>query len=319
LSLKSRIRVGVVGVGYLGRAHARIYSELEGVELVGVSDTDKGRAMEVARLTGSRPFFDYSGFFGKVTAVSIVVPTALHYKVAMDFLNNGIDIFIEKPITANLKDAEDLIRVAKEKGLILQVGHIERFNPGYIALQRLVRRPIFIDAQRLSPFTDRGTDVDVSLDLMIHDIDIVLSLVGSSIKEIKASGLSILTPLIDIANARIEFENGCVANLTASRVSQGKTRRLKIFEPETLLTLDYQSAEVTLNKKVSEDGRPLLKSTHIKVDKGEPLSEELRAFIGSVRRRSKPIVSGMEATEALRVALKISEIIKKPVATRADI
>lgn len=309
--MSDTIKVGVIGVGYLGRSHARIYSELEGVELVGVSDIDKGRSIEVARLTCSKPFLDYSELFEKVDAVSIVVPTALHYKVASDFISKGIDIFIEKPITDNLRDAEDLIKRAKEKDLILQVGHIERFNPGYIALRGLVQRPRYIESQRLSQFTDRGTDVDVSLDLMIHDIDIILSLVNSRIKEIKASGISVITPLIDMANARIEFENGCVANLTASRISQGKIRRLKVFEPEISLTLDYQSYEVIVNKKVSEDGKPLLRSTHIKPDKGEPLKDEIRAFISSVKKRSKPIVSGIEATEALKVALKISEIINE--------
>lgn len=308
--MSDKIKVAVIGVGYLGRAHARVFSELEGIELVGVSDTDKGKAEEVARQTGSRPFLDYSELFGNVDAVSIVVPTELHHKVASDFLKEGIDIFIEKPIAADLNDAEDIVRTAKDKDLILQVGHIERFNPGYIALKGLVQRPRFIEAQRLSPFSDRGTDVDVSLDLMIHDIDIILSLVDSRIKEIKASGLSVLTPLIDMANARIEFEDGCVANLTASRISHGKTRRLRIFEPELSLTLDYQNHEVIVNKKVSENGKPLLRTTHIKPDKGEPLKDEIRAFIESAKKRLKPIVSGVEATEALKVALKVSEIIK---------
>lgn len=309
--MSDKLRIGVVGVGYLGKSHARIYSEMEDVALFGVSDIDKERAEDVARLTGSRPFVDYSELFGNVDAVSIVVPSGLHHKVASDFLRKGIDVLIEKPITDNLKDAEELVMIASEKDLILQVGHIERFNPCYIVLKDLVNRPWFIEAQRLSPFSDRGTDVDVSLDLMIHDIDIILSLVDSRIKEIKASGLSVLTPLIDMANARIEFETGCVANLTASRISHGKTRRLKIFEPELSLTLDYQNHEVIVNKKVSENGPPLLRTTHIKPDKGEPLKAEIGAFIESVRKRLKPVVSGIEATEALKVALKVSEIINE--------
>lgn len=305
-----KIRVGVVGVGYLGRLHARIYSELEDSHLVGVFDTNKEKAEEVSRLTQSTVFRDYSEMFGKVDAASIAVPTGLHYKVSSDFLKEGIDLLIEKPITATLEEAEDLVRNASKKGLVLQVGHIERFNPAFKAVEGLINKPKFMEAQRLSPFTERGTDVDVCLDLMIHDIDIILSLVASEIKEIKASGLSVLTPLIDMANARIEFENGCIANLTASRISYGKTRRLRIYESDISLTLDYQSHEVILNKKVYEDGKRSLRTTHIKPEKGEPLKDEIKAFIESARKRLKPIVSGVEATEALKVALMVSEMVR---------
>jgi predicted dehydrogenase len=315
LSIKSKIRIGVVGVGYLGRSHAKIFSDpefssRENIELVGVSDTEPARAEEVARQTGSKPFIDYSGLFGKVDAVSIVVPTSHHYKVASDFLNEGVDIFIEKPIASDLKEAEDIVRTARGKDLILQVGHIERFNSGYIVLKELVHRPRFIEAQRLSPFIDRGTDVDVTLDLMIHDIDIVLSLVNSDISEIKALGMPILTPRIDVANARIEFKNGCVANLTASRIYHGKTRRIRIFEEGTYLSLDYQTGEITAHRKISKDGRSTLDISHLRPEKGDPLREELKAFIKSVREGSEPIVSGKAGTEALKVALKVSEIIK---------
>lgn len=306
-----KIKVGVVGVGYLGMLHARIYSELEGVELTGVSDIDKARAEEAARHTASKPFFEYSELCGKVDAVSIAVPTGLHYKVASYFLNEGIDVFIEKPITENLKDAEDLVRKAKAKNLILQVGHIERFNPGYIVLRDIVKKPRFIEAHRLSPFVERGTDVDVTLDLMIHDIDIILSLVKDEISEIRATGMPILTPRIDIANARIEFKDGCVANLTASRIYHGKTRRIRIFEKGTYLSLDYQTSEVISQKKKLKDGRPFLEISHLKPEKGDPLKEELKAFIHSIRKRSKPAVSGLEATDALKVALRISEYINE--------
>ncbi len=307
--MSDRIKVGVVGVGYLGRTHARIYSEIEIVDLVGVADTDKGRAEDIARLTGSRPFVDYSELFGNVDAVSIAVPTGLHHKVAMDFLNEGIDILIEKPITDNLKDAEEMVRMAQEKAHILQVGHIERFNPGYIALKKVIHKPMFIEAHRLSPFTERGTDVDITLDLMIHDIDIILSFVNSDISETKATGMPILTPKIDIASARIEFKNGCVANLTAGRIFHGKTRRIRIFEEGTYLSLDYQTAEIIEHKKTMRDGRPVLDIRHVRPEKSDPLKEELKAFIQSVKKRTKPVISGIEATEALKVALKVSEII----------
>lgn len=309
--MSNKVKVGVVGVGYLGKTHARIYSELEGVNLVGVADTDKVRAEDAARHTGSIPFVDYSELFGNVDAVSISVPSGLHHKVAADFLKEGIDIFIEKPITDNLKDAENLVMIASGKNLILQVGHIERFNPGYIALKGLTNKPRFIEAQRLSPFTDRGTDVDVTLDLMIHDIDIVLSLVKSDIADIRATGMPMLTSRIDVANARIEFKNGCVANLTAGRIFHGKTRRIRIFEEDTYISLDYQTNEIIKHKKVSRGGISTLDISHLKPEKGDPLKEELKAFIQSVRRRTKPVISGIEATEALRVAIKISEIINE--------
>lgn len=306
-----KIKVGVVGVGYLGRLHAKIYSELEGVELACVSDIDKARAEEVARHTGSKPFFSHSELCGKVDAVSIAVPTGLHHQVASYFLNEGKDVFIEKPIAERLNDAEDLVRKAKAKNLILQVGHIERFNPGYCVLRDIVKRPRFIEAQRLSPFVERGTDVDVTLDLMIHDIDIILSLVKEEISDIRATGMPFLTSLIDISNARIEFKGGCVANLTAVRVSHGKTRRIRIFEEGNYISLDYQTSEVLSQKKIIKEGIPSLDINHLKPEKGDPLKEELKAFIHSVRKRSKPVVSGIEATEALKVVLRISEIINK--------
>lgn len=309
--LSEKIKVGVVGVGYLGKLHARIYSESEDVQLVAVADTDKGRAEDIARQTGSKPFVDYSELFGKVNAVSIVVPSCLHYRVASDFLNQGIDILIEKPITDSIADAEGLVRMAGDKDLILQVGHIERFNPGYIALKDLVHKPMFIDAQRLSPFTERGTDVDVTIDLMIHDIDIILSLVKSDISEIKATGMPMLTPRIDMASARIEFKNGCIANITAGRIFHGKTRRIRVFEEENYLSLDYQTTEIIEHKKKLKDGRPTQDIRHIKPEKFDPLKEELNAFIKSVRKRTKPVISGIEATEALKVALKVSEIINE--------
>ncbi len=309
--LSEKIKVGVVGVGYLGKLHARIYSESEAVQLVGVADTDKGRAEEIARQTGSKPFVDYSELFGKVNAVSIAVPSGLHYRVASDFLNQGIDILIEKPITDSIADAEGLVRMAGDRDLILQVGHIERFNPGYIALKGLVHKPMFIDAQRLSPFTERGTDVDVTIDLMIHDIDIILSLVKSDISEIKATGMPMLTPRIDMASARIEFKNGCIANITAGRIFHGKTRRIRVFEEENYLSLDYQTTEIIEHKKKLKDGRPTQDIKHIKPEKFDPLKEELNAFVQSVRKRTKPVISGIEATEALKVALKVSEIINE--------
>lgn len=309
--LSEKIKVGVVGVGYLGKLHARIYSESEDVQLVAVADTDKGRAEDIARQTGSKPFVDYSELFGKVNAVSIVVPSCLHYRVASDFLNQGIDILIEKPITDSIADAEGLVRMAGDKDLILQVGHIERFNPGYIALKDLVHKPMFIDAQRLSPFTERGTDVDVTIDLMIHDIDIILSLVKSDISEIKATGMPMLTPRIDMASARIEFKNGCIANITAGRIFHGKTRRIRVFEEENYLSLDYLTTEIIEHKKKLKDGRPTQDIRHIKPEKFDPLKEELNAFIKSVRKRTKPVISGIEATEALKVALKVSEIINE--------
>lgn len=309
----NEIRTGVVGVGYLGRHHARIYSKMPGVKLVGVVDILKDRADEIARACSTKPFYDYRELINKVDAVSIVVPTLLHHKVAIDFISNNIDILLEKPITTTIAEAEELIREAEGRNLILQVGHLERFNAAMMALAKIINGPRFIESHRLGPFADRGIDVDVILDLMIHDIDILLNLVNSEVSEIRAVGVPVLSPDIDIANARIEFKSGCVANVTASRISREKMRKIRIFQDDAYISLDYQGQELVVYKRVngSASEKAKIAMDRIEVEKGEPLQAELAAFIDSVKTRKRPLVSGHEGKEALEVALKVLGVIKR--------
>ncbi|MBI3753014.1 MAG: Gfo/Idh/MocA family oxidoreductase, partial [Deltaproteobacteria bacterium] len=227
-----RIKVAVVGVGYLGRFHAEKYAGIPEVELIGVVDADKKQVEAVASGLKTSAFHSYKDILSKdkVDAVSIVVPTSLHYSIAKDFLLHGIDVLLEKPITATLEQADDLVRIAKNKRAILQIGHLERFNAAVMAARGIVNNPLYIECHRLSPFPNRSTDVDVILDVMIHDIDIILSFVQSDIESIDAAGLAVLTNMADIANARLRFKNGCVANITASRVSKERVRKITLFQ-----------------------------------------------------------------------------------------
>lgn len=309
----NEIRTGVIGVGYLGQHHARIYSQMPGVKLVGVVDIKKDRADEMARTYSTTPFYDYKELIGRVDAVSIVVPTVLHHNVAMDFISNNVDILLEKPITTTIAEAEELIAEAEGKSLILQVGHLERFNAAMMALAKIINGPKFIESHRLGPFVGRGTDVNVILDLMIHDIDILLSLVNSEVEEIRAVGVPVLSSDIDIANARIEFKSGCVANVTASRISMDKMRKIRIFQGDAYISLDYQGQELVVYRRVNDGGleTPKITMERIDVEKGEPLQAELTAFINSVKARTRPLVSGLEGKKALEIVHKILGVIKK--------
>jgi predicted dehydrogenase len=304
------VKVGVIGVGYLGRHHARIFSELEGVELVCVCDMNGQRAEEISCAYGCNRFLKHSDMIGACDALSIVTPTTTHHKVAMECLGAGKDVFVEKPITEDLAEANALVEEAEGKGLILQVGHLERYNPAVIAAAELLREPRFFEAERLSPFLGRGTDVDVTLDLMIHDIDIVLSLVKSPLKDIRATGESIVTGKIDVAKAWLEFENGCKALLSASRLSQEKRRELKIFQKDSYITVDYQNQKVGHYVRKGQD----ISCNVITPEHREPLKEELRDFIHNVMTRERPQVSGREAAEALQVALRITAAIREAAA-----
>ena len=309
-----KVRVGVVGVGYLGQFHAEKYAKMEEVELVGVVDIDGPRAREIAKRYHTQPFFHHSDLFNQVQAVSVAVPTYLHHSITKDLFLHGIDVLLEKPIASTLEETDELIRLGESKGRIFQVGHLERFNGALLASKGMVQNPVFIESHRLGPFPGRGTDVHIVLDLMIHDIDIILNLVNSKVREIHAVGLSVLTPLLDIANARIEFENGCVVNLTASRVSKDKTRRTRIFQPEGTLTIDYLSQKVFFTKKViysEEKKNPELVTEEIPVIKADALEVEIHSFLQSVRDRKKVEVSGWDGKRALEVALQIIEKISK--------
>lgn len=305
------IRVGVIGVGHVGQHHARIYRELPGVELAGIADSDPAKLQEIRQLLDVPAFQDYRELFGRVDGISVAVPTHLHAPIARDCLERGIDVLVEKPLAETLKEAEELTDLAVRRGRILQVGHVERFNGAVRALNQIVKAPGFIECHRLSPFPQRGTDVDVVLDLMIHDIDIILSLVKSPVTQVNAVGVPVLTDRVDIANARLQFASGCVANVTASRVSVERVRKIRIFQQDTYISLDYASQEIALYRRLPPDPAshpprlPQIVREEVFVEKEEPLRLELRSFLSAVRNRSRPEVSGEEAVEALRVASQI--------------
>jgi predicted dehydrogenase len=313
------IAVGVVGVGYLGQYHAEKYSKIEGVELVGVVDVDPSRATEIASRVGSRPFFRHSDLFDRVQAVSIAVPTPLHHSITKEFFHHGIDVLLEKPVCCTLEEADELIAGAESKGLILQVGHVERFNGASLALQGKIRNPRFVESSRLSPFLKRATDIDVILDLMIHDIDLLLSWVDSEVKGLQAVGTPLLTPHLDIANARIEFENGCIANLTASRVSPEKLRKTHLFQPDGYFSIDYLSQKVFFSGRrfdPQEERIPESVTQEIPVRKIDSLEAEIQSFLQSVRSRKPAPVSGRDGRRALELALQISRMITQGITDR---
>jgi predicted dehydrogenase len=307
------VRVGVVGVGYVGQHHARIYSELSGVELVGIVDIDESRLKELGARHPVRLCRDYHDLLGGVDAVSVAVPTRLHYPIARKFLECGIDVLVEKPIAQSLTQADELVEIAKADERIFQVGHIERFNGAVKALKAIVKSPGFIECHRLGPFAARNTDVDVVLDLMIHDIDIILNLINSRVTAVSAVGVPVISDQVDIANARLQFESGCVANLTASRVSVERVRRIRIFQRDTFISLDYAEQEIAVYHRIPGEGdaapgtTPKIVKEDIFIDKAEPLRVELESFIECVRSRKRPLVSGEEGRDALKVASQIVE------------
>lgn len=301
------LRIGVIGVGYLGQHHARIFAELEHVELAGVSDMNTARADEIAVKHGCASVGDWKELVGQCDAVSIVTPTTTHHEIALACLKAGKDVFIEKPITESLEEARELISEADAGSRILQVGHLERYNPAVVAAAGLIHEPRFIEAERLSPFLGRGTDVDITLDLMIHDIDIVTGFVQSPVKSISATGDRVLTGKIDAAKAWLEFENGCKALITASRLATEKVRRLKVHQLDTYISVDYQTQEVRKYYK----GAGGIEFDVIRPESREPLKEELKDFVSCVLGRSCPRVSGREATQALEIVLQINEMLKQ--------
>ena len=301
-----KIRAGVVGVGHLGAIHAKVYSRLKNAKLACVCDCNLEKALEAGKKYRAAGVSDYEELFDKVNAASIAVPTSLHYNIAKDFLNHDIHVLIEKPITKTLSEADELIKIARERKLILQVGHIERFNSAVLAVEPFLKRPKFIECQRLGPFYKRGEDVGVVLDLMIHDIDIVLGLVEKDGVNTKAVGLSTISDYEDVANVRLTFEDGTIADITASRVTKDVVRKIRIFQEDSYISLDYLNQEAAIFKKTENR----IVKEKIKIKKGEPLKRELKSFIECVRANKRPIVSGIEGRRALQVALEILEKIK---------
>ena len=307
------VRTGVIGTGYLGKFHADKYSELIESELVGIVDTNYEAAQEISNRLNVPAFKNYEELFDKVDAVSIVVPTELHHKIAKDFLLNSIDVLVEKPMTTTLEEAEELIETAKKNKCVLQVGHLERFNAAVLALNNIIKQPLFIESHRLAPFKDRGTDVDVILDIMIHDIDIILNIVGSPVKSIHAVGVPVVSSeKNDIANVRLEFESGCVANVTASRISAKEMRKMRIFQHDAYLSIDYAAQQVEIYGKTDSDEHDTPQITYDQIDikQGDSLKEEIRSFLSAVESRSIPKVPGEAGKNALKVALKIVEQIE---------
>jgi predicted dehydrogenase len=301
------MKVAVIGVGHLGRHHARIYEEMEGTELAGVVDIRRERAEEIAQVHHTQAFTDYHELFGRVDAVSLAVPTVDHAQIGVNLLEHGIDVLVEKPLATSLEDARRLIETAARSGRILQTGHVERFNPVVMAAIEAATSPQFFEIHRLAAFSPRSLDIDVVLDLMIHDLDIVLHLVRSPVAEVRAVGIPILSSKADIANARVEFQNGCVANLTASRVSYEKTRKLRFFQPHDYISVDYATQTgIMVSLRM---GRVIERK--LEPANGEPLRIELESFVKSVQTRSAPAVSGEDGYRALELAIQINEAIAR--------
>lgn len=306
---EAKVKVAVIGVGHLGQHHARIYAELPGVDLAAVVDVSEARRREVAGRLQVLGVADYRALLGKVDGVSVAVPTANHHEIARAFLLAGSDVLVEKPITRTLAEADDLVAVAARAGRILQVGHSERYNGAVQALATQVKDPGFIEVHRMGPFPGRGTDVDVVLDLMIHDIDIILTLVKSPVTAVSAVGVPVVSDQVDIASARVEFASGCVANITASRVSGERLRKIRVFQRDTSFVLDYANQELHLFRQVAAEGtgKSRLARIEVPVARVEPLRQELLDFVASVRTRRPPMVSGEAGREAVALATQIIE------------
>jgi len=308
--MASPTRVGVVGVGYLGNIHAKIYANMDSVELVGVVDANLAAAEKVAAEYGCKAYATSEELIKHIDAVSIVVPTSLHLETAKPFLDAGIHMLMEKPLAPSYEESLKLVELAEKSGVVFQVGHLERFNGGVMALAERVKKPRFLEVTRIGPFVARATDVDVITDLMIHDIDIVMSLVNSPITSIAATGTPVITDHIDIANVRLEFESGAVANVTASRVSTKQQRRIRVFEQAHYYALDYTKQEMTVATAVDpvdDEQWSSIVSDKLDVEPRLPLNAQLAAFIDTINNGGSPLVTGRVALEAVRVAHTIKE------------
>ena len=308
----SKLKCAVIGAGYLGKFHAEKYAALDGCELVAVVDINPEAATQVAQIHGAQAMTDYQSLLGQIDAVSIVVPTSLHHKVARDFLNAGSHVLVEKPITVTVEEADELIAIAKEKNVILQVGHLERFNPAVLGLEKMDDKPLFIEAHRLSPFNPRANDVSVVLDLMIHDIDIILALVDSEVARIDASGTAVLTQGTDIANARISFKNGCVANVTASRISMKMERKMRMFRPCSYISVDFQNRVLIKHRTGEKEmfpGIPEILTEESVFENGDALMEEIKHFVHCINTGENPRVPGEAGRKALATAIEITHFL----------
>jgi len=309
-----KLRVGVIGTGYLGKFHAQKYARMADVDLVGVVDIDPSQAREIASEHGTEAYTDYRRLLDKVDAVSVVVPTSAHYAVTKDFLNSDVDVLIEKPITTTLDEADALIDIAESRGLIIQVGHLERFNPAVVALRDIIKKPMFIESHRLSIFKSRATDVSVVLDLMIHDIDIISNFTQSNLKSVHAAGIPVVSHQVDIANARLEFDNGCVANVTASRISTRNERKIRLFQRDAYISVDFANHQITVIRQDGKDPGSIIPGAQIEqlnFTKADALDDELKSFVRSVKKREVPEVNGQVGRNALKIALNVMDQINR--------
>ncbi|MBF0193843.1 MAG: Gfo/Idh/MocA family oxidoreductase [Magnetococcales bacterium] len=313
------LRAAVIGAGYLGRFHAMKYAMIPGVDLVGIVDASQERVNAVSKELGTKGYTDYNDLLDSVDLVTISTPTPSHYNITASCLNAGVHVLVEKPITVTVDEADELIDIADRMNLVLQVGHLKRFHPAIVALKNsgVIKQPLFIESQRLAPFKSRALDVDVVLDLMIHDVDLILNFVDSELLDIDATGGKVVTQYTDIANTRLKFQNGCVANVTASRVSESSTRRIQIFQDDAFVSLDFITSDIKIMQRTQGEMEldgimvPAIKQTKIPINKYDTLEAEIRSFCESVRQGTQPLVSGRDGRKALAVVTKIRESIAK--------
>jgi len=304
------VRIGVIGVGHLGRHHARLLSSIEGVDLVGVVDLIPERAAAAAGAADTRALSDFRDLFGQVDAVSVAVPTVDHLDVARPFLERGVSVLVEKPMASSLEQADEMLRLAAASGATLAVGHTERFNPAVEAALPLLKTPRFIEVHRLSGFPERSLDIDVIFDVMIHDLDILLAVDSSEVTSVEAVGVPVLTSRIDIANARLRFASGCIANVTASRISRDKVRKVRFFQPDMYVSIDYGDQELEIWRLRPRSGeRPAIEGGKLPIERDEPLRRELMDFVDAVARRRPPTVSGEAGRKALALATRVADAI----------
>ena len=308
----NRTRVAVIGVGSLGQHHARILAAMPEVDLVAVVDTRPERAAEIAATCDTAPLTDASTLLGRVDAVIIATPTVSHVETALPFVETGAAVLVEKPLASSLADADRLVEAAAARGILLATGHTERFNPAVVAALPLVSGPRFIEVHRLGTFPDRSLDIDVIFDLMIHDLDVLLAVVGADVTSVEAVGVNVLTPRVDIANARLRFASGCIANVTASRISRERVRKARFFQHDSYVSIDYAEQEVEAYRLVAADGgRPAIQGGRVDVSSDEPLRLELVDFVDAVRTGRPPVVTGRDGRAALSLATQVSELVSK--------
>ena len=307
----SKVKIAVIGIGYLGEFHAQKFKANKNADLIGIVDINKKRCKEISNKIGVKSYSNYKEVIDHVDAVSIVVPTNLHYKIAKYFIDNKKHVLIEKPFASNVTEARKLKKISEKNKVVLQIGHLERFNKAFVKLKDKVKNPLFIECNRISPFKIRGTEVDVIMDLMIHDLDIILSLNKSKVKDIQANGISVLTNKTDIANARIVFEDDCVCNLSSSRISDKIERKMRLFQKNSYFSLDYQKSSLDTYIKIKSKNIINIKKTKNSFSKNDSLNDEIESFVKCIKNKKTAIVNASDGLNALTYAIKISNLIKK--------